>query len=227
MITENQERLLAELRMNISSEKCISIGTGIDINISINGKRLAHTYSVEREIAALSSIYAPNEEYRLRVSALLHDITKQLSIDKQLQLCDEFGIIYTQYDKLMPKTFHARTAAEVIKRFYPDFADEFILTAVSHHTTGRADMNIGEKLLYLADYIEDTRVFDDCVKLRSYFYTRLDGAIDANERLSVLGDTLILSFDMSIRGLIDDGIPIHRDTFEARNFLIEEKELEK
>ena len=85
----------------------------------------------------------------------------------------------------------------------------------------------GEKLLYLADYIEDTRTFEDCVKLREYFYTGLEKCADAKDRESLLSDTLILSFDMTIRGLIDDGTPIHQDTFEARNYLIEVKEFEQ
>ena len=85
-------------------------------------------------------------------------------------------------------------------------------------------MSIGEKLLYLADYIEDTRTFPDCVELRKYFWDRINAGDD---RQVVLRDTLIISFDMTIKGLIGDGTPIHRDTVEARNFLIEEREFEK
>lgn len=213
MITEKQEQQLNTLKEQVAGR--------------INGKRLTHTCGVEREITALSRLFAPEEEYRLRASALLHDITKQLSLEKQLQLCDEFGIIYTSGEKLMPKTFHARTAVEVIKRDFPGFDDEYILSAVRYHTTGRANMTIGEKLLYLADYIEDTRTFEDCVKLRDYFYSSLARTDSERGRQTVLCDTLILSFDMTIRGLIDDGTPVHCDTFEARNYLIGERELEK
>ena len=213
MLTEKQDEALAVLRGRIAE--------------IVTGKRLTHTYGVEREITRLSEIYAPDEEYRLRAAALLHDITKQKKGDEQTALCDKYGIKYTKEDTLMPKTFHARTAVEVIKHDFPEFADNYILGAVRYHTTGRKGMTTGEKLLYLADYIEDTRTFEDCVKLREYFYTGLEKCADAKDRESLLSDTLILSFDMTIRGLIDDGTPIHQDTFEARNYLIEVKEFEQ
>ena len=56
-------------------------------------KRYAHTRAVEREAARLGEIYLPERVNALRASALLHDITKKESVEKQLQLCREFGII--------------------------------------------------------------------------------------------------------------------------------------
>ena len=210
MITETQENSLASLRERIKEY--------------IGGKRLNHTYGVEREIAKLSELFDPDEEYDLRAAALLHDITKPLSPEEQLKLCDEFGISYTSGDRLMPKTFHAQTAVEVVRRKFPEFFNETVYSSILYHTTGQADMSIAEKLLYLADYIEDTRTFPDCVKLREYFWGRINSGED---KYIVLRDTLIISFDMTIKGLIEDGTPIHRDTVEARNFLIEEREFEK
>ncbi len=213
MITEIQENSLSDLRERIKEH--------------ISGKRLLHTYGVEREITRLARIYDPDEEYELRAAALLHDITKPLSLEEQLKLCDSYGIMYSSGDRLMPKTFHAQTACELIRRKFPEFFTETVYNSILYHTTGQADMSIGEKLLYLADYIEDTRTFEDCVVLRKYFYDRIDSAQDENARLGLLRDTLIISFGMTIKGLIEDGVPIHRDTVEARNFLIEEREFEK
>ena len=213
MITETQEKNLAALRERIKDY--------------ISGKRLTHTYGVEREIARLAEIYDPDEEYELRAAALLHDITKPLSLDEQLKLCDDYGISYSSGDRLMPKTFHAQTACEVIRRKFPEFFTETVYSSSLYHRTGQADMSIAEKLLYLADYIEDTRTFDDCVKLRNYFWDRIPAAKNDDAKNALLRDTLIISFDMTIKGLIEDGTPIHRDTVEARNFLIEEREFEK
>lgn len=77
-------------------------------------------------------------------------------------------------------------------------------------------MSLTQKLMYLADYIEPTRSFDDCIKLRNYFY----GNIESGSKLKVLNDTLILSFDMTIENLIKQRNPIHPDTIAARNYLI-------
>ena len=206
MITMDEERRLEALREQIKGY--------------MSGKRLAHTLGVEREIAALAGIYAPEQMYTLRAAALLHDITKELSREEQLKLCDESGIIYTDEEIHMPKTFHSRTAAVRIRRDFPEFAVEEILDAIRWHTTGRAGMTIGDKLLYLADYIEDTRTFEDCVELRRQFYRGLDKAKNEDARAAHLTDILILSFDMTIRGLLEDGAPIHMDTVSARNDLV-------
>ncbi len=189
----------------------------------VSGKRLTHTLSVERECASLASIFAPALEFELCAAGLLHDVTKQLNLEKQLQLCDKFGIIYTSGDLLAPKTFHARTAEAVIRDEFPEFATDSLLSAVRYHTTGRAHMTLSESLVYLADYIEETRTFPDCVELRARFYSGLDSLNGDAERLAHLRDILLLSFDMTIRGLIDDSAPIHPDTLEARNSLLEEK----
>ncbi len=183
----------------------------------IGGKRLKHTYAVETEIGELSKIYCPEKEYELRVAGLLHDITKELPLEKQLQLCNEFGIIYTELDKTMPKTFHAKTAAELAKRNFPELVNDEILSAIRYHTTGREDMTLSEQLLYLADYIEDTRTFKDCVELRVYFYSRLKKAKQNGKALDLLKETMLLSFDMTIRDLLENQAPVHIDTVKSRN----------
>lgn len=206
MIIEIQAERLAKLREDICGY--------------MSGKRLTHTLAVEREIEKLSRIYAPKDEFVLRAAALLHDITKELSLEKQLQLCDEFGIIYTDEEKLTPKIFHSRTAPAVIKRDFPEYAHETILSSVRWHTTGRAGMSLPEQLLFLADYIEDTRTFNSCVILRQVFYEGLAKARDAEERESLLRDTMILAFDMTVRELLEDQSPIHADTVAARNSFV-------
>lgn len=183
-------------------------------------KRFAHTRAVEREAARLGEIYLPDRVAALRASALLHDITKKESLEKQLQLCREFGIMTEEADLLSPSVFHARTAAAVARRDFPDFVDEEILAGIRWHTTGRAGMTVFESLVYLADYIEETRTFDDCVRLRTDFYARLrDGADPAD----ALTDTMIESFDLTLEGLMRDGCPIAADSVAARNRFIVER----
>lgn len=203
MINQDNERLLDALREKISTY--------------MSGKRLSHTLAVEREIKKLCDVYAPDKEYTLRAAALLHDITKELSVQKQLQLCEEFGIMYMPEEILTPKIFHSRTAPAVIERDFPEFADEEILSAVRWHTTGRADMTLGEELLFLADYIEDTRTFESCVTLREFFWNGVDGAADKAAHLT---DTMIMALDMTVNELCDERQPIHLDTMSARNSLI-------
>ena len=193
------------------------------IRNSMSPKRYSHTCAVETMVARLCELFCPENTTELRAAALLHDITKEESLEKQLQLCREFDIIVQSGDVLAPKTFHAKTAAALIGRDYPDFASEAVVSAVRWHTTGHADMTLSEQLLYLADYIDDSRMFPDCVRLRNYFWRADPAAMDECARMAHLYDTLILSFDMTMRHLLDENATISLDTILARNALIEKK----
>ncbi len=118
------------------------------------------------------------------------------------------------------KTFHARTAAALIPMEFPSFADPVILEAVRWHTTGHRGMTLTEQLLYLADYIDLSRTFSNCVILRRYFWGAEPEKMTAEDRLRLLRQTLLLSFDMTVRDLLEEGLPIATDTMEARNELL-------
>ena len=185
-------------------------------------KRYAHTLAVEKEAAALAQIYLPEKEEKLRIAALLHDITKKESTEKQLQMCAEFGIMVDEDAILAPKTFHAKTAAALAARDFAAYTDEEICRGIRYHTTGRADMTVFEAIVYLADYIEQTRTFADCVTLRQYFYSRIAKEGTANRDI-ILRDTMILSFDMTIRNLMEEGGLIDHDTIAARNRYVRQR----
>jgi nicotinate-nucleotide adenylyltransferase len=183
-------------------------------------KRYAHTLGVARMAIRLGELYCPEDIMLLRAAALLHDITKEETLEKQLQLCKEFGIIVDDQDIMSPKTFHARTAAALIAREYPEFAHPTVVQAVRWHTTGCAQMSLCDHLIYLADYIDDTRTFEDCVKLRDMFWNPDPASMSEQERMRHLYRVLLASYDFTVRGLLEDGVPISPDTIHARNALI-------
>lgn len=191
-----------------------------DIKGYISGKRYSHTLSVEQECGALAVQFGlcEDEVYRLYISALLHDITKEKKPEQQLQLCRELDVPYSEYDKASPKVFHAMTAAALILRDFPLLASADVCENIRYHTVGREDMTLSEKLLYLADYIEPTRDFDDCKKLRRYFYSKKNR--EGKTLMRHLDETLVISFDMTLRVLIDEGQCIAQQTVASRNFLI-------
>lgn len=159
----------------------------------------------------------------MRAAALLHDVTKEKSAAEQLALCERLGLAVTEADIRSPKTLHARTGAAIIPEAFPEFNDPTVVSSVRWHTTGRADMSLPEKILYLADYIDDSRTFESCVRLRHHFWDTDPEACDMQTRLSNLRETLILSYDLTIADLIERGKTVATDTIEARNFLILEK----
>ena len=190
---------------------------------NMSEKRRIHTLAVEQMAMRIGAIYAPDKINVLRAAALLHDVTKELKLPDQLQLCQKYGIDVSENDRLAPKTFHAKTAAALIKEEFGEFADDEVVSAVRWHTTGRKGMSVCEKIIYLADYIDDSRKFSDCVKLREYFWGEDIAGMDESARCIHLRDTLILSYDMTIRNLLDENSPVAKDTFDARNELICER----
>ncbi len=187
-----------------------------EIEKKMSKKRLLHTFAVEKEISTLGKLYGfdKNGITKLRVSALLHDITKEINIDGQISYCKQYGIKITKDDLKSPKLFHSLTGAHLARQLYPDIVDKTIFNAIRFHTSGKPNMSMFEKLLYLADYIEETRVFADCVTLRNFFYSSKEFTLEH------LDKTLLLSYDLTIKNLLDEVRPIHPKTIAARNSLI-------
>ncbi len=209
MMTEAQ---LTQLREELSS--------------SMSEKRFRHTVEVEKMVVRLGELYVPDKIMVLRAAALLHDITKEYSSDRHLMIFAQKGLTLTREDLLAPKTFHARTAAAILAEQYPELCDQEVISCVRWHTTGRRGMTLPEKLVYLADYIDLSRKFENCVKLRNFFFDAHPEKMNEAERLAHLRDTLILSYDMTIADLLAEGTPISPDTFEARNELVTERAFE-
>lgn len=189
----------------------------------LSPKRFHHTAEVERAVARLCALYAPQSTLPMRAAALLHDLTKELSPGEQETLCQSLGLRVTAQDRLSPKTFHARTAAALIPRQFPAFSDPTVISAVRWHTTGHRGMTLTEQLLYLADYIDDSRTFPACVLLRNTFFDARPECMSAKERREHLRDVLLLSFDLTVRDLLTEGQPIAPDTVCARNELLQKK----
>lgn len=203
---EITEQMLTELRRQIQAR--------------MSPKRLRHTLAVEDMVARLSQLYCPQKTVLLRAAALLHDLTKELSQEEQIRLCVENGILLSERDLHSPKTLHARTAAAVIPLEFPNFADPTVIEAVRWHTVGREGMTLPEQLLYLADYIDDSRTFENCVRLRQAFWEAEPQRLSPEERISHLHRILLLSFQMTITDLLQEGALMSPETVAARNELL-------
>ena len=83
-----------------------------------------------------------------------------------------------------------------------------VVHAIAYHTTGCADMTLLDKIVYMADYIEENRSFDGVKTARKLAARNLDKA-------------LLYGMNSSLRDLIHRGKQIHVDTVSARNWLLE------
>ena len=148
--------------------------------------RYRHILEVERMIVRLGTVYLPDRIPELRAAALLHDFTKELSSAEHERILSSHGILLSESDRLSPKLYHAVTAAIRIPELFPELATADTVSAVRYHTTGRESMTLFEMLLYLADYIDESRTFSDCVALREFFFSKDLPALSEEERLELV-----------------------------------------
>ncbi len=137
-------------------------------------KRIPHTLGCEAEALKLAARWGADAD-EAREAAILHDITKHLELDDQLQLCQKYDIMTDNVEMGEVKLLHAKTGAAVAQDIYG--ASKTVHDAILWHTTGRANMTLLEKIIYIADYIEPTRDFDGLDELRGLAYSDLDEAI--------------------------------------------------
>ncbi len=187
------------------------------VSDTLSEKRARHVFAVARETEALCAALGVSESERegLISAALLHDITKEKSTEEQLQMCARCGIILSDSDKRVPKALHAITGAYLAKHTYA--LEEPFCEAIRFHTTGRVGMSVPDKILFLADYIEDTRTYPTCVALRRVFWSKIEQGEDAEATLT---HAVRLGLDMTLQDLLEEGRFIHPDTVSARNDLL-------
>ncbi|MCD8087050.1 MAG: nicotinate (nicotinamide) nucleotide adenylyltransferase [Oscillospiraceae bacterium] len=146
-------------------------------------KRIAHVQGTEQEARRLAERWGQNVEDAAE-AAIVHDITKKLSMEEQLILCDKYDIILDECELTSEKLLHARTGAAFAAELFG--CPEHIVQAVRWHTTGHPDMTALEQIIYLADYIEPGRNgFSGLAELREAAYQDLDMAMELGLRMSL------------------------------------------
>ena len=156
-------------RKNLSMEELETEVVGL-----LNPNRVAHVLGCRDCAVELAKLYGENEVDAAR-AGLLHDITKAIDGPLQLTLCAEYGIVLDTFSRSFPKTLHALTGSLVAERIFGE--NENVVRAICHHTTGRADMTLLEKIIYIADYVERNRDFPGVEDMRAMAYRDLDKAV--------------------------------------------------
>ena len=169
----------------------------------LKAKRVPHVLGVEQEAIRLAKQYGADVD-KARFAALLHDCTKKLDLGEQLALCAQYGIELDELERRALKLLHAKTGAALARDVFG--ASEDVCDAILWHTTGRPNMTVLEKVIYLADYIEPNRDFDGVDTLRAAVYADLDRG-------------LALGLKMSIEELEERGSPVHEDTRAAYEYI--------
>lgn len=148
----------------------------------LSPKRVAHVVGCEAEAVNLAMRWGEDPENAAE-AGILHDITKKLVLSDQLILCRKYGIINDTAEEENVKLLHAKTGAAIAKDLF-NISDE-VYDAIRWHTTGKPDMTLLEKIIYMADYIEPNRDFEGVEKLRKLAYEDLDKAMALGLEMSL------------------------------------------
>ena len=193
-ITENGLYATAENYRKLPMEELEKVVTSL-----VNPNRVAHILGCRDTAIALAKRWGADETDAGR-AGLLHDITKALDGPLQLTLCEEYGVALDAFSRENPKTLHAHTGALVAERIFGENAA--VVNAIHSHTTGKAGMNVLEKIIYVADYMEPNRNVPGVEELREAAFSDIDRALE-------------MGLEMTLAVLIQEGKTIAKDSAEA------------
>ena len=150
----------------------------------LDESRYEHTIGVMDTATCLAMRYGADLTQAL-VAGLLHDCAKCIPNDKKLKLCRKNGIEVTPFEEKAPFLLHAKLGAWMAEHEY-HVSDPAILSAIACHTTGKPDMSLLDKIVFIADYIEPGRnKAPGLPEIRRLSFTDIDQAL-----IRILSDTL-------------------------------------
>lgn len=200
MLDFNDDKKVKELLKRINQ----------DIKQELSEKRYNHSIGVMKKAEELAKLYKTNMN-KAKLVGLAHDIGKELSKDDKLKFVRENNIETDEIEKINIGLLHGKIGADICKIRY-DF-DKDMQDAIKFHTTGNKDMNLLAKIIFVADKIEEGRIYKDENKMQELELVREV----AKENID---KAMIYLLDSSIMYTIQKKDLIHPDSIYTRNQLI-------
>ena len=176
-------------------------------------ERYHHTVGVAYTAMSMAMKYNPQPDnngfmIKAEIAGLLHDCAKCMDNDKKIRICNKNQISYSKIEAENPYLLHGKVGAYIARKEF-DILDEDILNAITWHTTGRPDMSLLEKIIFVADYIEPSRrPIPELNLIRQLAFTDIDQAVIKilentlkylNEKGSPIDDMTQKTYDSYIR----------------------------
>lgn len=124
----------------------------------LSEKRFRHSEGVVKRAIEYAKIYNLDED-TVKLVAIAHDVAKEFSEEDNQKYINEYNIKLDEIEKQNKNLIHAKIGSYICKNKY-GFTDDMV-NAVRYHTTGRENMSILEKVIYLADATEEGRNYID------------------------------------------------------------------
>lgn len=183
-----------------------------EVKTHLTEKRFYHSQCVAEEAARLAQRYGADVE-KARLAGILHDIMKDTPPEEQLKILTDSGIILTNTQRRNRKLWHALCGAAYIRQRL-GVTDPEIIAAVECHTSGKGNMTLLEKVLFVADYISADREYPGVEDMRQA----------ANRSLE---EAMVEGIRFTVDELMGQGMPVAAESIDAYNdaiFTLEKKE---
>lgn len=173
---------------------------------NLSEERYEHSLGAAECAKKLASYYNLDCE-KAYVAGLLHDCAKCFPHEKSLSIIDgHFDV--EEVEKKNCKTIHAPVSAYVAQTEF-GVEDEEILSAIRWHTLGKLNMTDFEKIIFLADKIEERTREVCCAGPIRKFLTEENG----------LNKALLQCYKQTITSLVERDLTICPLTIEIYNNL--------
>lgn len=172
---------------------------------NLKEKRFLHSLRVKDMAIKMAKFYNIDIE-KTKMAALIHDCAKNKKNEELINIVKKYGYDIDKECEKNIQLLHGLVGTIIAKNLM-GIKDQDILNAIRYHTTGRENMTMLEKIIYLSDYIEPGRKYPGVEKVRELAFQDIDKA-------------LINSFNITIKYVIEKDQVLHLDTIKGRNFLL-------
>jgi len=167
--------------------------------------RFKHSMRVREKVLHLSKFHKINLK-KARIAGLLHDVSRYMDRKGLLKFAEKIHLPIDPISRNEPKLLHAPISAHIARTEF-GIKDRQILKAISSHTLGRKNMTMLEKIIYVADHVEEGRSHADAMRARKLAESDIDQAIVA------------ISNSM-IKYLQGRNLPVHPKALEVRDYYL-------
>lgn len=182
-------------------------------NALANEKPERREHSIRVALAAAKKALSLGvSEKKAVTAALFHDCAKNLTMDSPL--LQGFSLPKGISTPVPPPVLHQFTGAYAAEYAF-GVKDAEVLDAIRYHTSGRAEMGLLEQLIFLADMVEDGRVYEGVEHLRKLYYEETDG----------LDFTMYVALQETLRHLERKNSEIYPLTKEAYEYFAKKLEM--
>lgn len=151
-------------KMNYEEKEELLKQISQDLKETLSEKRYLHSISTMKKAKELAEKYKQDEQI-VMLTSVAHDIAKEMTNEEFIKYAEENNVKLDEVDKITTLVLHGKIGADIVGKKY-GFTKE-MQDAIFYHTTGRKNMTMLDKIVYLADKSENRREGEDAEKLRN------------------------------------------------------------